>query len=191
LFTLADDNDSAAYYRRMANNGLDRGVLLWRARMVLTAPAPVDAAERRRACRLLLAAANELLNVGPFDEGLAFANAAHGLSDRRADQARGQYLMGGHLSSLGELNETRRAFTASGRLYSDLGDRSGEADAREALAGIDGLQGDYERARNEFSAVLALRRELGDRSGEADCEAALEELEAREEPSTGQSSNAS
>jgi tetratricopeptide (TPR) repeat protein len=147
LFTLADDNDSAAYYRRMADNGLDRGVLLWRARMVLTAPAPVDAAERRRACRLLLAAANELLNVGPFDEGLAFANAAHGLSDRRADQARGQYLMGGHLSSLGELNETRRAFTASGRLYSDLGDRSGEADAREALAVIDGLQGDYERAQ--------------------------------------------
>lgn len=166
LFSVAADPQRAAHYQRMVDNGLNRAVVLWRAQNVLAEDDPVDSAERHRACMLLVAAADELLNVGPFHDGLVFAIAAHRLAERRSEHARALYLTASHLIPQGAYERARAELTGARHLYRELHDRSGEADARAVLAAIDQEQGDYERARAEYTAVLAIRRELGDRSGE-------------------------
>ena len=69
LFALAGNSKNAAYYRRMADTGLDRSVLLWRARSVLADGDPVGPAEHRRGALLMLTAAEVLANEGPFEMG--------------------------------------------------------------------------------------------------------------------------
>ena len=70
LFTLADDQVRARHYRRMADIGINREVILWRARTVLTDEDPSDVAERARASQLLIAAAAELASGGRLMKGL-------------------------------------------------------------------------------------------------------------------------
>ena len=167
LYTLARIPDRAGYYRRMADNGTARLVILWRARNVLESDEPADGGERRRASQLLIAAAEVLFHTGPFSDGLAFARAAHRLAPLRRDQATALHLSAHHRMQQGEYERARGEFLEVLELYRELGDRAGEAAARHGLAGIDLERGEYERARGEFLEVLELRRELGDRAGEA------------------------
>ena len=118
----------------MADNGVSREVILWRARTVLDAPDPHDHAGRRRASQLLIAAADELFHSGPFTDGLRFAEAAHRLAPLRGDQAEALRLSGHHQAMLGEYEQARETLRRARPLFRELGDRSGEADARRALA---------------------------------------------------------
>jgi len=167
LFALAGEGDTARHFTRMADNGVSREVILWRARAALDAPDPPDPAGRRRASQLLIAAADELFHSGPFTDGLRFAEAAHRLAPLRGDQAKALWLTGHHQARLGEYQRARQALRRARALFRELGDRPGEATARNELAHIDVAQGDYDEARAELTRVLALCRELGDRRGEA------------------------
>ena len=167
LFMLAGDLDTARHFARMADNGVSREVILWRARAVLDAPDPHDHAGRRRASQLLTAAAGELFHSGPFTDGLRFADAAHRLASLRGDQAEALQLTGHHQAMLGEYEQARTTLRRARPLFREIGDRHGEAVTRHELARIDVEQGNYDEARAEFTWVLALCRELGDLRGEA------------------------
>ncbi len=167
LFTLAGDSGSARHFARMADNGVSREVILWRARTVLDAPDPHDHASRRRASQLLIAAATELYHSGPFTDGLRFAEAAHRLAPLRGDQAEALRLTGHHQGVLGVHEQARESLLSARQLFGELGDRRLEASARHELAWMDVLQGNHDEARAELTRVLALFRELGDRHSEA------------------------
>ena len=178
LYASAGNHDRARHYQRMADTGIDREVVLWRARNVLADDDPVDRAERRRASQLLIAAGYALFHGGPFADGLRFARAAHQFADLPADRATAAYVAGNHLMHLGDYRQAREQLLSAQQLRRELGDRSGQADARHGLATIDSLQGDYERAREQYTAVLQLRRELGDRSGQADARHGLATIDS-------------
>jgi hypothetical protein len=144
LYTLARIPDRAGYYRRMADNGTARQVILWRARNTLESDEPADRSERRRASQLLIAAAEELFHTGPFTDGLTFAQAGHRLAPLRRDQATALYLSAIHRMQQGEYERARDEFLAVLKLWRELGDRAGEAATRHALASIDLEQGEYE-----------------------------------------------
>ena len=167
LYEAAGEHDRARHYRRMADAGASREVILSRARAALKVHDPEDRAERRRACRMQIDAATELRYSGPFTEGLAFAQHAAHLSSSRHDQATALFLVAHHRSGLGEYEDARRDFRRALELHRELDDRAGEAATRHQLARIDLEQGAYESARSELMRVLGLQRELGDRPGEA------------------------
>jgi tetratricopeptide (TPR) repeat protein len=166
LYEMGGDTAAARYYRHMGDVGVSRDIILWRARAVLNSPDPEDRAARRRASQILIAAADALFHSGPFDDGLAFAQAAHRLTPLQRDRATALYLTAIHHKNLGAYEQARVEFTRVLDLWRALGDRQGEAGTRQALAGIDFEQGAYEQARAEFTRALDLRRELGDRQGE-------------------------
>lgn len=181
LYGIARQPDHARHYRRMADVGLNRSIILQRAHSVLNSPDPEDRAERRRACRLLIVAAEEIFHSGPFTDGLAFAQAAQRLASQRRDQMRALYFVGHHQTRRDD-DEARSALGRALVLSHELGDRHVEAHIRHALAGIDEDQGAYEQARAEHTRVLKLRRELGDRKGEATTRHALAIIDSREGP---------
>jgi tetratricopeptide (TPR) repeat protein len=163
LYETAGHVDEARYYRHMGEIRVSREVALWRARNVLSSPDPEQRFERRRASRILLAAAHALFHSGPFDDGLDFASTAHRLADQQRDQALALYSSGAARIHLGDIPLARRDLDRARELYRELGKRRGEVHTRHELARIDSMQGDYEKARTEFLAVLEMCRELGDR----------------------------
>jgi tetratricopeptide (TPR) repeat protein len=167
LYKVSGDVDKARYYRHMSEIQVGREVVLWRAGNTLSSADPEGCFERRRATQILLAAAVELFHVGPFNDGLEFALAAHRLADQTRDQALALYYSGVAWSHLGDFPPAGRDLGRALELQGELGDRLGEANTRHALANIDYKHGEYEKARTEYLTVLELRRELGDRQGEA------------------------
>lgn len=162
LYLAAGDRARSAHHRRVADLGINRDVILQRARNVLEAPDPQDAAERRRACVLLIDAAWELFQPGPFADGVVFAQAAYRLAALRAHQAEALHLTAYHHGRLGANEQARAEYGQALALRRELHDRRGEASTRQERARIDLAQGSYARARSELRQVLALRHELGD-----------------------------
>jgi hypothetical protein len=83
LYTLAGLPDRASYFRRMADNGVARQIILWRARRVLDSEEPTDRSERRRASQLLIAAAEQLFHSGPFSSLTASCLPSPHIASRR------------------------------------------------------------------------------------------------------------
>jgi len=133
LLTIAGNDERSAYYRRMADKGIKREIVLWRAHNVLADADPVDRAERRRVSQLLIAAGDELFHSGPFGDGLKFARAAQRLAVLQTDRATAVYLTANHLLHLGNYDQARTELTAVLELYRELGDREGEARCCRAL----------------------------------------------------------
>ncbi len=167
LYRLAGDEQLARRYRRMADAGSNRDVLLWRAGALLARPDPQDSPERRHASEILLTATRHLAGSGSHEDGVRFARAVYRLAPLRQDRAEGLYLSGVHQYKLGDLDEARQALNMALTLYRELADRNGEADARAALALIESRRGSRENARLELAFVLEIYREIGDREGEA------------------------
>jgi tetratricopeptide (TPR) repeat protein len=166
LYTLATIPDRAGHYRRMADIGTNRQIIVWRARELPPAE-PADRSERRRESQILIAAANALAHTGPYADGLAFAEAAQRLAPLKGDQAQAQYLSAVHRNGLGDYESARSDCVAALQMCRELGDRHTEASARHQLAMIDYARRDLERARTECVDLIELRRDLGDRAGEA------------------------
>ena len=167
LYEIAGDEAPARRYRRLADAGADRDVLLWRAEALLARADPQDRADRRRAGAILLAAARGLSGGGPREDAVRFCAAAFRLAPLREDRAEAQYLTGVHQFRRGAYDEARQALDMARALYRDLGERKGEADARAALALIESRRGSAEDARLELAFVLEIYREIADRDGEA------------------------
>jgi tetratricopeptide (TPR) repeat protein len=167
LYEQGGADDAARRMRRMADGGTDPLVIGWRANAVIETPDPDGRAERRRASRILLAAAAELSSKGPYHDGLSFAQRAYRLAPLRHDRAEALFLSGVHRFKLGEYVEARTELNHALALQRELGNRKGEADARAALALIDTRRGDNAAARLELAFVLEIYREIGDRDGEA------------------------
>lgn len=178
LYGEGQDPERAAYYRRMGDMGVSRGILLWRARTILDArQEPQDRAERRRASQTLIAAAETLFHSGPFNEGLAFAQAGHRLAPLRRDQAQALYLAAVHRMHLGDDRRARDDLAGVIKLRRELGDRRDEAAARHELATIDLRRRAYGAARTEFTRVLKIHQELGDRRGEGNARHQLAKID--------------
>ncbi len=168
LYETAGRVDDARDFRRMAEIGVSRDVILWRARNVLASLDPESRAERRRASQILIAGAEEVFDTGPFTDGLRFAQEARRLAVDRRDEAMALFLSGAHRMQLGEDDETaRREFTRALELQRELGNRRLELQARHALAGLHWKHREYDEAEAEDKAVLKLAGELGDRTHEA------------------------
>lgn len=144
LFEIAADPDAAHHFQRMADAGVNRAIIVWRARQVLVAAEPRDRADRRRASQILLRAADALLDSGPFPEGLRFAEAAQRLAPLERDYATALYLTGVHRWRLGDHEQARNELTRVLGLYDWLADRRGEASARLALAAINADHAAYD-----------------------------------------------
>ncbi len=167
LYETAGDEAPARRYRRLADAGADRDVLLWRAEALLARPDPQDRADRRRAAEILLAAARGLSGNGPHEDAVRFCSAAFRLAPLREDRAEAAYLTGVHRFKLAAFDDARQALDMARALYRDLGERKGEADARAAVALIESRRGSPENARLELAFVLEIYREIADRDGEA------------------------
>ena len=180
LYETAGDAEAARHYRRMGDIGVSHGSSSGALTPSSTPQTPRTeprVAARRRASQILIAAADTLVHSGPFDDGLAFAQAGHRLAPLRSDQAMALYLTGAHHAQLGAYEPARVELARVIDLCRELGDRRGEAAARHQLALIDLQQGAFEPARAEFACVLDLRRELGDRAGEAAARHALASID--------------
>jgi len=181
LFETGGERDRARSYRRMADLGTGRDLLLWRAQRALREPTEGwDRWDRRRAAEVLLEAATALFHSGPFTEGLQFAQGAQDLGLEGRSEARALHLRGHFRSRLGDDPRARADLTAALRLWQAVGDRDGEAGTRHALASIDLVPGDYEAARKGFTRVLELRQELGDRYGESATRHQLASIDLRQ-----------
>jgi tetratricopeptide (TPR) repeat protein len=168
LFEDGEDPARALRYRRMGDIGVNRAVILWRARKILAAPEePEDRAERRRGSQILLAAARELFDSGPFDEGLAFARAGQLLAPLKTDQAFALHLAANHRIMSGYYDAARADLAGALKLARELHLRQREAAARHDLALLDLIQRNHDAARAEFTNVVELCREIGDHQGEA------------------------
>lgn len=168
LFDTGGDVDRARHYRRMADIGINRDIILWRARRILDSSTPVETrADQHRAAQLLIAAALELYYSGPFDEALAFAQAGHRYAVSRPDQAEALRVTAVHRKHLGEYDQSRTEFTCVVDLYRELDDCAGEASARNSLGSLEFGLGNYEEARREQTRARELYSELQDLSGEA------------------------
>jgi len=173
LYETAGDVGAARYYRHLAEIGASRDVILSRARNVLASPDPESQAERHRASQILIDAADELFDTGPFTDGLRFAQKAQDLAVLRGDEATALFLSGVHHSHLGDDETALHELTRALELQSELGNRQRQLEARHGLAGLHLKHEEYEEAEAEYQNVLKLTRELRNRPGEA---AALFEL---------------
>lgn len=180
LHVAAGDAEAARHFRRMADIGANRELLLWRARTVLAMDDPTDRAERRRASQLLVAASDSAYESGAFRQGLAFGEAAHRLAELRSDAADALYLAACALYQLRNYDRAREDLSKAARIYRDLGDRHGQAACRAMLAEIDSGRGHLDRARAELNAVVVLQRELKSPQGEAVARHTLAEIDGRE-----------
>ncbi len=134
-------------------------MILWRARNALAAGDPHDLLARGRMAEHLIAGAQELQGVGPFDEGAAFAQRAQRLAQTGRQHAFAAFLGAGHLRELGRIEHARAGFTAALEIYRDLGHRRGEASVRTGLADCDRQEGRVEDARAGFTAALEIYRD--------------------------------
>jgi tetratricopeptide (TPR) repeat protein len=181
LFETGGEEDRARRYRRMADVGTRRDLLLWRAHRALEGPREGwDRWDRRRAAEVLLEAATALFHSGPFTEGLRFAEGAHYLGLEGRSEARALHLRGHFRDRLGHYPRARADLTAALSIWQAVGDRDGEARTRHALASLDLTQENYEPARAEFRRVLELKHELDDRDGEAWTRHALASIDLRQ-----------
>lgn len=167
LYELAGDEMPARRYRRLADAGASRAVLLWRAEALLAGADPLGRPDRRRAGEVLLAAARGLTGSGPYEDGRRYALAVYRLAPLREDRAEAQYLAGVHAFKLGDYDAARHALNLALALYRELGDDKGQADVRAALALIDSRRGAHDLARAELAFVLDVYRALGDRDAQA------------------------
>ncbi|MDQ5807165.1 MAG: tetratricopeptide repeat protein [Actinomycetota bacterium] len=177
LYGLAGDHVAADRFRRTSRLGVERDVLVWRARRVLAAPEPEDRLERQRAGEVLLAAATSLYTSGPFPDGLTFAEAARRLAVRTRDRAYALYLAAWFLSRMRDDERARPCLEQALREYEACRDALGTADARYQLASIELRAGRHEAARAPFLEVLEVRRAVGDTDGEATVHQALADVE--------------
>ena len=88
-------------------------------------------------------------------------------SGARLVVARARFDEGSALHNLGELDAAREALEEARRLYSEAGDRRGQASALNNLALILMARGELEAAQPMFEEALELYRGLGHRSGQA------------------------
>ena len=167
LYELAGDEVPARRYRRLADAGASRAVLLWRAEALLAGADPQGRPDRRRAGEVLLAAARGLTGSGPYEDGRRYALAVYRLAPLREDRAEAQYLAGVHAFKLGDYDAARHSLNLALALYRELGDEKGQADVRAALALIDSRRGAHDLARAELAFVLDVYRALGDRDAQA------------------------
>lgn len=173
LLDAAGEPELASRYRRLHDLGADRATIQWRARRVLSEPEPEDHTQRRRASQLLIAAAEMLFKRGPFDEGLAYAVAAHRLAPLRTDQAYALSMSAGFRHQLGDgvlaATEANEALS----LFAELGSRDGQAMALQQLGVIQAGRGDYALARETALRALRLAKKAGNMTGEAAIRKAL------------------
>ncbi|HEX4805737.1 MAG TPA: tetratricopeptide repeat protein [Conexibacter sp.] len=168
LLGIAGEPADAAHYRRVADLGLDRDVILWRARRLRAAPPALDDVPgRRRAVRLLIAAAEILIGLGPLDEALACAETAAAQASEDAHRARATFLMAVAESRRGNLESARGTLAKTLRAFRALRDRNGEADALHELAAVDLQAGRWAEARAGGEQARTIFREIGVREGEA------------------------
>ena len=72
-------------------------------------------------------------------------------------------------SELGRYDRAVQVGEEARRLFRELGDRWGEAEALDTLAGAHWNHGRYDKVRELISEALPIRRRIGDRVGEANC----------------------
>ncbi|QQR74623.1 MAG: tetratricopeptide repeat protein [Holophagales bacterium] len=128
-------------------------------------PAPLGADPR-----IDLAAAAAAGSLSDFKTQLASAaRAAEGATAQGAKRlvAEARVSEAWAARNLGDPARARQACEEAGRIFGDVGDRSGAAAALTALAGVRYDQGDLEGARADNERALATFREVGDQSGVA------------------------
>ena len=167
LYDIAGDVAAARNFRQMADIGVSATITTWRADAILAGPMPVERADRRRAAQILLAAAEMLMDRGPYDDGLRFAEAAQRLTPLGRDFATALYLTGVHRALIGMREQAQEELTQARELQRELDNRHGVATAQYALAGIEMEQTNYEDAFRQFADALEVFMELGDRHNEA------------------------
>ncbi|MEA2195010.1 MAG: hypothetical protein QOG42_1444 [Solirubrobacteraceae bacterium] len=167
LHEIAGDEAPAREFRQIADAGPQPDVVRWRAEALLARADPQDHPGRRRAAEILLAAARAVTSSGPQEDALRFATAAYRLAPLREIRAEALYLTGVYHFKGGAYDDARHALNLALALRRELDDRTGQADARAALALIESRRGSHAEARQELAFVLAVYREVGDRDGEA------------------------
>ncbi len=178
LYGIAGDAAAELHYRRMADLGVNRQIILSRARAVLDGDPPTDPAQLRRATLLLTAAAAELNSSGgPFHEGLRFAQAACRFAPYASLRARPLHLMGLHRMQLGDHSQARLDLAQAHEIFTAHADRFGQAWVRHALASICLAQGDYADAREQFTSLIDTFGDLRDLAGEASTRSQLAHID--------------
>jgi predicted ATPase/class 3 adenylate cyclase len=100
---------------------------------------------------------------GYLREGRSWLEALLGLEPDAvsASRAKAYLALGGLAYWLSDAEATERAYESALRLYRQIGDREGEAEAGYNLAFVPGLRNDPEEAHRRFEANLAFAREIG------------------------------
>ena len=162
LFEAGSDLNRALHHRRIGNVGVNRDVILWRARRYVDLPddAPFD--ERRRATWLLVAAAEQLFHSGPFEEALTFAQSGLRLSTDAADSAHLRHFSGVFLTHLGDYAGARTNLVTAISALEAINYGVEAAFARIALATIALEQSDLDAAHAELTAVVEVNETLRD-----------------------------
>lgn len=100
---------------------------------------------------------------GYLREGRTWLESLLALEPNRdsAARAKAYVALGGLAYWLSDIEATEDAYQTAMDLYSQIGDRDGEAEAAYNLSFVPGLRNDPEESRRRFEASLALAREIG------------------------------
>ena len=175
LFEAGGNAELAGIFWAQTRLG-DDDVALWRAARLREGPAPASPLERQVATEAFLAAAR-LRFDGPFEDGLAYAQAAlRDALDGSGEQGMAHYYAGWFRINLGELAEARRELTAARAVASTLRLPERIADVTYQLAGVDYREGEFASAKRRLDEVLEIRLRLGDDEGVANVRDRLTQL---------------